>query len=913
MANRKSVNSRLKTDPESAERRDESITNSERFSKRAPNRGISQNSDGENAPKSAISTSDNRDNQTNLGSCENAGSLMLAQQPPVAPMGRLVLDDRAPTEIAREFLRSDGVQDAIIDAILDAARGLTPVEFLDHLTEAGLEGSKGGVHVLIRRIATGDPTAMWRFLRFLAHIGEGHSSRDDLLISPRLLAMAAETPAIDVRLERGFFERRREEREVLVEFLAELSRGAAVRVAGSRIEQRRLYEEHRETLPVSREDIATRPEEVTAPDVDGALVELDPDGREVDLLRALASRPSETAAYTDLYDAFDDVASSRVRQLLGRLAEFGLVEAFGSNRHRRVELRPSGREFLDALAEKIGHQETLSSLVSGTGTSAPKSRGTRPRETSPTDGPGPFSDEWLSRAAHHAAVATGESGGVSLVSDATTGEDHPRTRFTSYDNDQNEAVVAVRATGPLPYMVSSAVALASERFLAEVLPDHRLGGIDISSNLLRNARNIGGLSAEATDDPAVLRKNLVEWGDHLEQLTTKLNHGDYDDRDASRGEIMRSAHGLAGSIVHLLDAADIDIVRELRIPRGLDADSQLRPLAKSIALSAAIQSRYGHHVVYRHLFESREEKRDQAINLPDEIATDPLGDLIGSFVLRGPDVHRLQKHLRPALRHPADLADDAPEIAVSVPIRTHQGRPVYAEAVRRMAEEKNLSATREAVSFIQALVATPHDAAEAFRGLAREEKHPGRDIRLDELRVALSSLPEGRLLEDAPPTVSRDIHALLTATEPLTQAELAERADVSTRSLRQHREVLEALDLLDVDAGEYRLRLTFPDEYEDVSPSFLESDARPVEAIYAVAEELLVDPSRLADPDTRLGRAFTWPPDLDVLLEAWWWWWASIPVTLTGSEFPEKSTDSVTFGQVSNQASLDDVATSGAV
>lgn len=858
----------------------------------------------------AESTSSNQDTFPNLEN-RQSGSFTLSRQAPASALATVAVDGRAPTALARDLARTDDVQDAVVDAVLEAAEGMTPIEFEERLAETGLPGSKGGVHALLRRIATGDATAVWRFLTHLAHLGEGHSTTEEILLLPQLLAMGNDVPTIEVRLEGAFFEQRRAQRETIAQFLAELSRGADVRVVASRIEQRRLYQEHRDDLPVSLEDIAPLASTPAAADVEAAWAALDLDGREVDVLREVASRASETASYADLYEAFPDVDESRVRQLLGRLAEYGLVEAFGSNRDRRVELRPGGREFLDAVTEEIGRQGTLLEPVSESGESSHKGRGARPREMPPTDGPGPFSDEWLSRPAHHAAAAAGGSSGISLVSDPVAGENHPRTRFASYDGDRDEAVVAVRATGPLSYMVSTAVALASERFLAKALSTHRLEDVDVSNHLLRNARNIGGLSAEAADDPAVLRENLAEWGDRLEELTTKLNHGEYDDRDRFRGEIMRSAHGLAGSIVHLLDAAGVDVVRELRIPRGLDEETQLRPLAKSIALSAAIQSRYGHHVVYRHLFESREEKRDQAINLPEEIATDPLGDLIGSFVLRGPDVHRLEEHLRPALRHPADLDEDAPEIAVSVPIRTRQGRPVYAEAVRRMAEEKNLSATREAVSFIQALVATPHDAAEAFRGLAREEKHPGRDIRLDELRVALSSLPEGRLLEEAPPTVSQVVHALLTATEPLTQAELAERAGVSTRSLRQHQDVLEALGLLDVDAGEYRLRLTFPDEYEDVSPSFLGSDTRPVEVIYAVAEELLVDPSRLGDPDTRLGRAFTWPPDLDVLLGTWWW--TGIPVSLTGSGPPEESPDSVTFGQVSNQASLDDVVTAGAV
>ncbi|UHQ98321.1 hypothetical protein HYG81_19820 (plasmid) [Natrinema zhouii] len=79
---------------------------------------------------------------------------------------------------------------------------------------------------------------------------------------------------------------------------------------------------------------------------------------------------------------------------------------------------------------------------------------------------------------------------------------------------------------------------------------------------------------------------------NLKDLTAKLTAGDYEDRNRFRSEIMRSAHSLAGLIIHLFDALEIDIVRELRVPSGLETDS-LDELATSISISAAIQGKYG--------------------------------------------------------------------------------------------------------------------------------------------------------------------------------------------------------------------------------------------------------------------------------------------------------------------------------
>ena len=123
-----------------------------------------------------------------------------------------------------------------------------------------------------------------------------------------------------------------------------------------------------------------------------------------------------------------------------------------------------------------------------------------------------------------------------------------------------------------------------------------------------------------------------------------------------------------------------------------------------------------------------------------------------------------------------------------------------------MCEAKDLTATRTAVTLARAFAGSPYDAADALHTLTPESKAPGREIAPDELRYALSTLSPGRILPDTAPTVSKVVHALLTTAESLNQRDLADRAGVSTQSVRNHRNILEAFDLLRETEGAFGSR-----------------------------------------------------------------------------------------------------------
>ncbi|WP_394742947.1 hypothetical protein [Natronococcus roseus] len=547
-------------------------------------------------------------------------------------------------------------------------------------------------------------------------------------------------------IDRALEDAPRRKRESICRLLAVLATGFDIRVVATGRTQHWLAREHREELPGVSEWRETH--HPTGDQVEQALEVLDPDGRKVELLRQLKDEPAQTLSRHALR-AMHDVDRSRISQLLvseqNSLTELGLIAEFGPAADRTVELLEAGRQLFATLDAQVGRQQELTEAVSDTGTTdqqcrvTPRTRGEGSAGSADSN---PYRTAYLDRPGHAGAVGCGEAGDITFVDAPFEGQaDAPdHTQYVSFDGDREEAVVAVRASGPLQYVVSLATALASPRLVIRVLTDSRLESLEDPPAILRDARCIGGLSDEALEDPETLREAFIEWGTNLEDLTAKLSAGEYEDRNRFRGSIMRSAHGLAGSLVHLFDALGIDVTRELRVPTGLDTNA-LNELTTSISIATAIQSKYGAFACYRQLFETREGKRQSALS-PTVDADDPLGTLIGSLVVRGDDVHRLRLKLEHSLESPAALAEDALDFAIHVSLSTTD-RTAYATAATRILQTKNLQPTRETVSLLHALAGSPYAAARALQQLAGEDER--RELRPDELRYALGTLEQQSL------------------------------------------------------------------------------------------------------------------------------------------------------------------------
>lgn len=790
-----------------------------------------------------------------------------------------------PADVWQSIATTDDIQTALTGAVrklLANANRTRPLALYD----AGVSALNGGYARLIADLDRARETdGHQRALELTAQFGQdgmtslGHAPLTEIGDGPvALLAATDRTPMIAVRISQAFRDRPRRQRERTLSLLTMLGTACEVRIVCTGLTARWLAHEHRDQLPSSfSESLDARHSDDTTTEeiVETARAELDPDSRAVALLRDLAAEPAETLPYDELR-AQQDVSASRVSQLLGELEDFNLLTRYGKRTDKRVELSNAGSVLLDTLDAEIGRQAELDCEFRNAGQSSSQAVYSRahdtprstddPSQPSATEADAPYRTRWLSRQDHAATAATAMNGGVTAVKapipEVADAEDR-HTRFISYDDRRDEAVVAVRASGPLQYMTSTALALASPRFLDRALPIDRLENIDVSDHLLRGARCIGWLSEEAANNIDVLRDQLVEAGDQLASMTTDLKHGEYEDRDRFRAEILRLAQGLAGTIVHLLDVVGVELTRELRLPDH-PSDQRLADLAETIALATAMQSKYGAFSIYRQVFEDRQEKRQTALS-PEVDAADPVGSSIGGLVIRGPKAHRLGQHVEGQLTEPRPVHEDAPEITVRVPVTTPD-RAAFGETATRMARTKSLTMTREAVTLLRALTNDPYAVAEALHWLGSEDRQ--REIRLDEVRVALSYLDGDRLLPDAPPTVSKAVAVLLRTAHPLRQSEVAAKADVSARSLRRYLDILEAVDLIRIVEGGYRFALPTSDDErgQRILPAAVDDDlAAPQDLLYDVALTLVGDPARLADPVDPLGRVFDWPPEISEL------------------------------------------------
>jgi hypothetical protein len=791
------------------------------------------------------------------------------------------------------------------------------------------------------------------------------------------------TETIAVRIGAGFREQRADQRRALCSLLADLAQAFDVRLVASGLTRRFLATEHRGDLPGVSDPCNDSPRAGRlAALVDDALGAIDPDGRPMSILRQIAADPAETLSYHAL--ASDgQVSRSRVRQCVGRLREFELVATYDDPKGTTVDLLPAGGELIETFDKQIGRQRRLDECVSETGKPSlhtpcsPARAGGPPTagrdseaEASATDAAvardgqrvyaeGAVDVRSLNRREYAAAVAGAESAGIGLVDhafDLETDRDG-REPGVYYDRDADRLVVSAEYANPHQHVVATANALTSTWLFRHVLPADRLDGNDDGDgdngdlagltvddlDVLRNCRNLGHLpdraanGADYIDELRAAREQLLEM---TSDMKAAEREGDTERRDVLRSEATKVAIGLVGTMTHLLDLAGVDVVQELRLPefsRHLGSKTDQRAdLVKHLALRTAIEATYGQHVVYRQLFEDRPRKRQSAFSV-DVDAADPFGSLVTSFVLVGPGVSSLETDLRDGVRNPAAVHEDAPEFALRVPIRDRtDSRSAYAQAVRSMCSAKDLTASRSAVTFCRALTGSPYDTADALHGLAPESKAPGRDIALDEVRYALSTLSSNRILPDASPTVSKVVHALLTAVEPLSQRELADRAGVSPRSVRSHRAVLEAFDLVretesktesESDGG-LRFALPFRDERDSpdrgaaVLPSYAvgspdrAAHTRASDVLFGVVDRLIADPSRLGDPDDPIGGAFFDPGGSDAVSDrlcrpdAWPWLspWVSLLRALCDvdeeTDVPDREQRSVVMGEDPTQAAL---------
>ena len=841
-----------------------------------------------------------------------------------------------PTKLHRELFDVDrgGLGERLIEGVRSVGRCAESVKELYRvLDDAGVGALNGGYVDPVVGTAKGRSDDAHELVRVTRQLGGNTSGdvrtgfEDILAADPAVFAAADVTPTIAISMD-GFAGVRREQREDILALVRAYATGCRVILVAGPIERTFLWRKHHEELPASvKDDCKPRlGEQANAAAVETAVAEarerFDADAKPVQLLRLLADENSDTLTYSALAAEMAVERGTIRNHVSQKLLPLGLVDRFDHLGDSYVSLTHIGSQFLSALGTEIGVQRTLSESVKDAGQAVHDSRvSPAPAHEGPTaDGGGrgrhrlPERHQVRSLSRPHCAgtAAVARDGGVALADQPWDEADDRGEPGWYYDEAADRVVVSAEYDGPMQWWVCIARALTSPWTFRHILPaeafeddDSRLAELfDEFRHVMRDSRCVGYLDNAA--DGAAFVDELRNAEEHLCELTRRWRHREFDCSAAEfRSTVTREALGLASTMVHLLDLAGVDVVREARLPtyRKRDADDR-RTLARSIAKGAAIQSTYGEFAGYRQLFEDREDKRERAI-APTVDAADPLGEVIGSFVVSGPGVGTDDDDLADRIRDEIDRMerhDDAPDFAIHVPVDERAGdrRRTTAQAARTACAAKHLSLTRQATSWCHAIAGTPWDAARALFQLGAETEAPGRDIRHHDVRYALSTLDADRLLPDAKPTIGAMLKTLLTADpdESLSNSQIEARGGPTARSIRRHADILEAFGILERTAAGWRLPETLAVATDD--------DRRPVDVVSDALATLV--PERYADPDDPVGATLFGPPGerLPTLREAWPPLdpWIKMVRALCDEPAPPADPPTAMFGEPPTQASV---------
>jgi len=470
--------------------------------------------------------------------------------------------------------------------------------------------------------------------------------------------------------------------------------------------------------------------------------------------------------------------------------------------------------------------------------------------------------EFLALADHHSTVAAVGDNQFGLIdrslSEDAVGRDHRQGRF-SYDPKREEIVVSVDFSPTIALTaVRLCAALLSDQAFDQILTIERLAGTE--SGARRGARadpeteseqepetgsreGLGGLPIQS---PAILRRavclgwlppesegklyagkfchRLQEARNEVLHLTRELSGDEV--KPETLSELLKQAHGLMGVAIRLYDLLGIDVVREIQFPSGAPTDQETQDhLCEFLMRATAISSCKGVFSAYRVLYEEEPDKREDILSQPAVSLAEPMGAMLGPWVLTGAGVERLRGALKGAPER-LELQQDGEKFArfqLQGAIVDGNRRSAVAEtAVRVLSFTDGIRPDRQAISVLAALAGDVKTAGEALGRLGGEDSP--RPLDMQDLRWGLSQVPAERLVPDCGGAVVSDvIGVLLDAQEQLSTAEVADRAERSRRSLTTEKNAkqfaqLEAMGLLSREdrgtgrATLWRLQLSFRKE-----------------------------------------------------------------------------------------------------
>ena len=714
------------------------------------------------------------------------------------------------------------------------------------------------------------------------------------------------SPSVAITVTGEFFDRRSGHREQIVDILVRLSKVWDVTlVADSVVTETKFRKRHAAQVPgvsarCNESPTIRRPVETAAKTIGATDLQ-------ARVLGEILDGDTDEQTYHTLYSQFPGHTDSRVRQAITEapkgLKPLGLVHTYEGPNGKVAVATEEGREF---YSRHIAPQTTLDAIFGGESDGVSSDPNTPyntvyTRGTSGEGEEGPVGDstagrsaplvEWGPKWEHFAAAAGAPRGGFALlnhdIEQWSRGDRGWPGQKVSWDGANEQAATLIEYTGVLQYQVSNALALTSRKLLDRILADHRLDDGEFGELLserrwvLHDIMCIGWLSDEV-DSAEQFRTELYEARKKLRGMTLRLGNDEVDDVGEFRGKIIRLALGISGAITHVADIAGVDIVHEVRLPdfsNGFSEEHHARrrdDLAKTLAILACVESRVGDRTAAnRQMFEDRPEKRRSAYGFDPDMS-DPFGECLASFTLVGDGVESFGDDLRTALNE-RETHDDAPDVAISIPVRVGERGTWVSNVAARVATDKRIRPTTEAVTLLRAVTESAYDVARGLvygLGGERDPDYIDRDLRPDEFHRCVAALPPERICPTlSTPTVGKMLHALCRERRALTTAELAEAANISTQSVRNNRDVLVALGLVEeTDAG-YRMTVTFPDEHGERYPDPIADGWLLQDTYWALAMAFLDDDESVAKTDDPVIDVLTGgePPTPDELRTAAQW------------------------------------------
>jgi len=421
---------------------------------------------------------------------------------------RVAAGEHPPSDVWATVATADGFRRHLKESVRELLAEAEAPRAGSALYRAGVTAANGAYADVVAGLDRGPETkAFQAALDMTAQFGQdgmshvGHLEIGEIVDGPLALLQATDrVPTVAVRLGREFQDRRREQREATLGVLQMLATTCEVVVAMTDFDAGWLVRNHRHQLPSEFAEYINAQWLLEVP-VDKRVAEaretFAPESTAVRTLRILAEEPGETLMQQVLAIR-RGVTDGTISAELTDLEELDLVGRSSVSNGKRVELRPAGSAFLDALDEEQGRQQRLDAVFDGTGQAPAQAVYSPARESPPpaeaeaavaeeraTDDP--YRTRYTNRPHHAAVTAAAAKGGITVVQAPLEGRDR-HTHLVSYDDDRDEAVVSVRASTPLQYMTSVALSLASPRFIDEALPPTRLEDLEDPPSILRDYR-----------------------------------------------------------------------------------------------------------------------------------------------------------------------------------------------------------------------------------------------------------------------------------------------------------------------------------------------------------------------------------------------------------------------------------------